>query len=333
MAVNKTEYKDIVKQIKLRQFPPIYVLMGEEPYFIDKLTGLLEESVLTEDEKFMNFSLFYGKDCRVGEVINEARQYPTMSQMRLVMIKETQTLDKKGELDLLEHYIAKPMPSTVLVIAYKYGTIDGRKKWISAAAKTGVVFNSEKLRDYQLPSFIENLAKTSRTTIEPEAVNLLAEYVGADLSLLETTLEKLRLQLGEGKRITADAVANSVGISKDYTPFELLDSLINRNAEKCYRVAAHTTSAIQQTIAVLFNYFSNLMIYHYLADKSNAVTEMKIRPYFLKDYEKGARNYTKMQAFRAVGYLREYDRKSKGSGNFSADSGQLMDELIFKILH
>ena len=113
--------------------------MGEEPYFIDKLTGLLEESVLTEDEKFMNFSLFYGKDCRVGEVINEARQYPTMSQMRLVMIKEAQTLDKKGELDLLEHYIAKPMPSTVLVIAYKYGTIDGRKKWISAAAKTGVV--------------------------------------------------------------------------------------------------------------------------------------------------------------------------------------------------
>lgn len=333
MASGNIKYNDLVKQIKLRQFSPIYILMGEEPYFIDKLTDLLEATVLSEDEKFMNFGLHFGKDCQIREIINEARQYPTMSQLRLVMVKEAQTIDRKTELDLLEHYVAKPMPSTVLVIAYKYGTIDGRKKWLSQASKTGIVFNSEKLRDYNLPPFIENLARASKISMEPEAVEMLAEFIGTDLKLLESTVDKLKLQLGEKKTVTADIVAESVGISKDYSPFELVDALINRDAPKCYRIAEHSSSAIQQTIAVLFNYFGNLIIYHYLPDKSNAAADLKIRPYFLKDYIKGASAYTKMQTFKAVGYLREYDAKSKGMGNISADNKQLMYELIYKILH
>lgn len=324
-----------MQQIKLRQFAPIYVFMGEEPYFIDKLTDAIEQTVLAEDEKFMNLGIHYGKDCKIDELLNEARQYPTMSPLRLVMLKEAQTVDNKNKLDLLEHYLKKPMPTTVLVVAYKYGTIDRRKKWMAAADNIGVVFTSEKLRDYNLSPFIGQLAKNAGISMDAEAVDLLAQYVGADLKLLESTVEKLKLQTGGKKRIGTDIIASSVGISKDYSAFELVSALIDRDHEKCFRIAGHCSAAIQQTIAVLFNYFSGLIIYQYLADKSkeNAVAKLKINPYFLKDYVKGAANYSKMQVFNAIGYLRQYDGKSKGAGNLSADDEALLKELIFKILH
>lgn len=335
MAKQEVTYQDILQQLQLRQFSPIYLLMGEEPYYLDKLTDYFESNILSEDEKLMNQVVYYGKDAQVETIINEAMQFPLMSPYRLVILKEAQTLDNKNKLDLLEHYLKQPAPSTILVITYKYGTIDRRKKWIQQAEKFGVVLDSKKLRDYQVTTFIVSLAKSVKLSIDEEAVAMLIEFIGTDLTQLESVINKFDILLITNRRVTTEIIEKTIGISKDYTAFELVNALIAKDVVRSNRIIMHTTSAIQQIISILFNYFSGLMIYHYLQNKSkdNVVAQLRINPYFVKDYELGARNFSKMKTFKTIGYLREYDAKSKGVNNTSANDLDLLKELIYKILH
>lgn len=331
-------YSDIVKQISIKDFKPIYVLMGGEPYYIDKITELIEASVLTDDEKVMNETIVYGKEADIADVITDARQYPVFSPYRVIYIKEAQLLQNKDKLSLFEKYLEHPVSSTIIVITYKGGTIDKRKAWIKLADKLGVVFTSEQVREYQLPPLIEQMADRAHLDIDKDATELLVEYIGSDLTQLESVIQKFNILLPDGKRrITAEAIEKVVGISKDYNVFELANAMLRKDVRKANLIINHTSEAIQKIIPTLYNNFSNLLIYLYLppgSTDSDAVAALKINPYFVKDYKYAATKYTKMQVFKAIGYLRKYDTMSKGVGYANTqDTLGLMKEMVYRILH
>lgn len=329
-------YDDICKQIKMRQYAPIYVLMGEEQYYIDKICDLLEESVLTEDEKMMNFSMFIGKGNDMADIVNIAHSYPVMAERRLVIVKEAQHDVASARFEKqMEYYLKRPQPSTVFAIACNKA-IDRRKKWIARAAEIGVVYNSEKVREYNLGPVVEKMAREAGFTIEEQAIRMITDYIGADLKTIESTFGKLRILSPEGRRITADMIEKSAGISKDYQPYELTSALINRDAARCYFIASHCSASIRMIIPTLYNFFSRLIAYQYMpagGDKNAVCSALQISPYAYRDYVKAASAYTKMQSYKAIGYLREYARKTNGAGNASASELDLLNELIYKILH
>lgn len=333
-------YASILKQIELRQFAPIYVLMGEEPYYINKIVNALENAILTEEEKLMNLTVRYGNDIKtsknsdiVGTIINDAQRYPMLSEYQVVILKEAQNVDKKDVFDKLQFYLQKPQPNTILIIAYKYGTIDKRKKWLQAAAQIGVVFESKKLYENQVEDFIYTQLKQHKLSMEQDAVRLLLELAGSDLSLIESIVQKFSILLSSGQQITCQLLESTTGMSKKYSTFELQDALISGNVLKANQIILHTNEPIQRIIATLFTYFSNLMIYHYLADKSQAASVLRIQPWALRNYEAGARRFSKMKTFTIIGYLRQYDGKSKGIGTADNTDIHLLKELVYKILH
>lgn len=333
-------YASIMKQIGLRQFAPIYVLMGEEPYYINKIVEALEANILTEDEKTMNLTVRYGNDQRsnknsdiIGSIINDAQRYPMLSEYQVVILKEAQNVDKKDVFDKLAFYLQKPQPKTILIIAYKYGTIDKRKKWLQTASQLGVVFESKKLYENQVEDFINTQLRLHKLNMDTDAVRLLLELAGSDLSLIESIVQKFTILLSEGQRITCELLEKTTGMSKKFSTFELQDALISGNVYKANQIILNTNEPIQRIIATLFTYFSNLMIYHYLKDKSQAAAVLRIQPWALRNYEAGAKRFTKMQTFKIVGYLREYDGKSKGVGTTDNTDVHLLKELVYKILH
>lgn len=333
-------YASILKQIELRQFAPIYVLMGEEPYYINKIVSMLEETILTEEEKMMNLTVRYGNDIKtnknsdiVGTIINDAQRYPMLSEYQVVILKEAQNVDKKDVFDKLQFYLQKPQPNTILIIAYKYGTIDKRKKWLQTATQIGVVFESKKLYENQVEDFIYTQLKQHKLSMEADAVRLLLELAGSDLSLIESIVQKFSILLSSGQQITCDLLEKTTGMSKKYSTFELQDAIIAGNVLKANQIILHTNEPIQRIIATLFTYFSNLMIYHYLADKSQAASVLRIQPWALRNYEAGARRFSKMKTFNIIGYLRQYDGKSKGIGTADNTDIHLLKELVYKILH
>ena len=324
----------------MRQFAPIYVLMGEEPYYINKIVDALESAILTEEEKSMNLTVRYGNDQKsnkngdiVGTLINDAQRYPMLSEYQVVILKEAQNVDKKDVFDKLSFYLQKPQPKTILIIAYKYGTFDKRKKWLQTAAQLGVVFESKKLYDNQVEDFIYALLKQHKLTMQTDVVRLLLELAGADLSLIESIIQKFAILQPEGHAITCELLEKTTGMSKKFSTFELQDALISGNVYKANQIVLNTNEPIQRIIATLFTYFSNLMIYLYLKDKSQAAAVLRIQPWALRHYEAGAKRFSKMKTFKIVGYLREYDGKSKGIGTTDNTDVHLLQELVYKILH
>ncbi len=335
-------YKDIVKQISIKQFMPIYVLMGTEPYYIDKLTELIEASILTDDEKVMNQTTVYGKDANIESIITDARQYPIMAPYRVIFIKEAQMLANKDKLALFGKYLEHPVNSTIIVITYKNGVIDSRKKadkeWLSKAEKLGVVFTSEKIREYQLPPVITQMADKEGLDIDDSAVNLLIEHVGSDLTQIESVMKQFSIMLPTGhRRIDSDTIERVVGISKDYSAFELVNAMLSKDVRKANLIIAHTTAPIQQIIPALFQAYANLLTYLYMPAgslDSAVASTLKIQPFFVKDYKKAAQKYNKRQAFNAIGLLRRYDTMSKGVNcPSSANSFGLLREMVYKIMH
>lgn len=329
-----------MKQIELKQFAPIYVLMGEEPYYINKLVEALENNILTEDEKVMNLTVRYGNDMKsnknsdiVGTLINDAQRYPMLSEYQVVILKEAQNVDKKDVFDKFAFYLQKPQPQTILIIAYKYGTIDKRKKWLQTATKLGVVFESKKLYENQVEDFIYQQLKQHKLSMETDAVRLLLELAGSDLSLIESIVTKFSILLTDGQKITSSLLEKTTGMSKKYSTFELQDALINGQVLKANQIILHTNEPIQRIIATLFTYFSNLLIYQYLKDKSQAASVLRVQPWALRNYEAGARRFSKMKTFQIIGYLRQYDGKSKGVGTADNNEVNLLKELVYKILH
>ena len=321
--------------MQLRQFAPFYLLAGTEPYFIDQLTHYLEANLLTDEEKQLNMTVAYGKEADINALIGTAREFPMLAERRLVILKEAQTMDRKEDkLPKLEAYLNHPSPSTVFVVTYKGGTPDARQKWVKAAVQTGVYFETPSLYENEIPVYLQRMAKQKGLTIDHAAQQLLIDYLGTDLQRLDNTLDRLKTQNG-GRPVNRDDAAACTGISKHNNGFDLQDALVVKDCARCMRVAMNNTDEIYSITAILSGYFSQLLTYEYARDKSEDAlrASLRVSPYQLRKLQTGARYYNKMQAFKAIGLVREYDARSKGFGGTSTDSNILLRELVYKILN
>lgn len=335
----ETTYEEIARNLKNKIYSPVYFLMGEEDYYIDRISDYIMDTVLTETEKEFNLTLLYGSDTDIVSIINAARRYPMMSKYQVVIVREAQNLKN---LDELIHYLQKPMSSTILVICYKHGTLDRRKKITAELEKAGVLFESKKLKDTQLPGFISSYLKRKQVEIEPKASEMMAEFVGTDLNRMAGELEKLIITLPAGQKgITAEQIERNIGISKDYNNFELRNALIEKDVFKANQIVKYfednpKNNPLQVTLAVLFNFFSNLMLAYYAPDKSDQgiASQLGLRsPWQAKDYMAGMRKYTGVKVMQIIGAIRTCDAKSKGIDNPSTPDGELLRELVYFILH
>jgi len=336
---------EILKDLRNRKYKPLYLLHGEEPYFIDMLGNYIEHNLLSEAERGFNQTVVYGKDTDMMTVLNAAKRYPMMSDYQMVLVKEAQDLkwgkedDDKKSIDPLLSYLDNPLPSTVLVFCYKYGKFDKRKKSYKAIEKNGLVFESATLYDNKVPGWIEEFVQEKGYRISPQASALLGEYLGNDLSKIANELEKLMLNITKGQEITPKEIQDNIGISKEYNVFELQTALGRRDVVKANRIinyfeANPKANPIVVVLGTLNNYFTKVLRYHYAADKSpqGLARELGVSPFFIKDYEQAARTFNYAKTMQIIGLLREYDLKSKGV-NSNTDHGGLMKELMFKILH
>ena len=335
----ETTYEEIARNLKNKIYSPVYFLMGEEDYYIDRISDYIMDTVLTETEKEFNLTLLYGSDTDIVSIINAARRYPMMSKYQVVIVREAQNLKN---LDELIHYLQKPMSSTILVMCYKHGTLDRRKKITAELEKAGVLFESKKLKDTQLPGFISSYLKRKQVEIEPKASEMMAEFVGTDLNRMAGELEKLIITLPAGqKRITAEQIERNIGISKDYNNFELRNALIEKDVFKANQIVKYfeenpKTNPLQMTLSVLFNFFSNLMLAYYAPDKSEQgiANQLGLKSSWQsKDYMVAMRKYSGVKVMQIIGEIRYCDAKSKGVGNPSLGDGDLLRELVYKILH
>jgi DNA polymerase-3 subunit delta len=331
-------YDEIISDLKKRIYKPVYFLAGEEPYYIDLITEFIEKNVLDESERSFNQLILYGDDTSVASIIEISRRFPMMSSHQVVIIREAQTLKKIEDLVV---YVEKPLPSTILVINYKYKILDKRTRLYKVLNSQAVYFESSRLRDYQVPAWIDRYMISKGIKSEPSVSAMLTEYLGTDLHKIANELEKLIITLpAEKPLITTALIEKNIGISKDYNNFELQKAVGERNILKANMIVHHFANnpkdnPITLTIASLFSYFSKLLTYHYLRDKSknNVASALKINSFFVKDYEAAASVYNVAKTVRVISLLRSYDMKSKGFGDLSSEPGDLLKELIFKILH
>lgn len=330
-------YPEIIKELKSGKYRPIYFLMGEEAYFIDQVARLIERTALPEDQRSFNQSILYGRDTDILTVMGEAKRYPMMADRVVVMVKEAQHLRNIEE---LASYAEKPLASTVLVLAYKYKTLDKRKKLFKTLSNAHVVLESKKLYDNQIPDWVGQSLKARGYDSTMKARGLIAESLGTDLGRIDKELEKLELVLKPGDTVDENLVEENIGISKDYNNFELINALGEMDFAKAMRIQQYFSANAKDnplvvTIALLYGFFTKLMIMHQATDKTprGLASLLKMNPYFIKDYQRAATHYDLKKLARIIGYLRECDKRSKGIGNASVPDGELLKELIFKIVY
>ena len=330
-------YQKILSELKNKIYRPIYFLHGDEPYYIDQISDYISDNVLSESEKSFNQTVMYGKDVTAEDVDNAARRYPMMANHQVLIVKEAQHMKN---IDKLVYYAQQPLESTILVINFKYKKPDKRKKLFTVLKKKAIIFESKKLYDNQVPDWINNYLSSKKYKINPRASQLLTEFLGTELSKIKNELDKLCLILPKGTEITDSHIEKNIGISKDYNNFELQVALRNKNIKKTYRIVNHFAAnprdnPLVVTISSLYYFFSNIITYHYLKDKSrnNAAAELKVHPFFVKDYQNAANKYSIGKVVNIISYLRECDMKSKGWENVSTSHADLLRELVYKILH
>lgn len=351
------EADQILLDLKRRIFKPIYFLNGEEAHYIDVISDYIENNVLEEADKEFNQTVVYGKDVNLVGVLGLARQFPMMSEYNVVIVKEAQNLkelnksagsDDEGDAKSdgnsatpqFINYINNPQPSTILVFCFKYKTIDKRSAVAKALQKHAVFLESKKLYDNQVPEWINNYVKEKKYTISPKASFLIAEFLGADLGKIANEINKLLISLPAGKEITPELVQDNIGISKDFNVFELQDALAKKDILKANRIINHFAANEKENpaplvLASLYGYFSKILKYHFLADKSKfaAAGALGVNPFFVEGYARAAANYNSAKLKQVFSYLKECDLKSKGVNNSSATYGELLKEMVFKILH
>jgi len=335
----ETGFEELQESIKTGKFYPVYLFQGEEAYYIDQLTDLLIEKVLDDSERDFNQYVFYGLDSDVSTIINTCKRFPLMASRQLVVVKEAQGLKN---IDDLIFYVKQPLLSTILVINFKHGKLDGRKKLSGEIAKSGIVFESKKLYDNQIPAFISNYLRKRKVKIDARSAQMLTDYLGNDLNKLTNELEKLILLLPEENAvITTELIEQNIGISKDYDNFELQKALANKDILKANRIASYYEQnsknyPLQRTLSNLFGFFSNLMICHYENDKSksNLMAVLGFRfDLQITDYLTALQKYKAGKTMQIVSLIRECDARSKGVNNASIPDGSLFKELIYKIMH
>lgn len=332
------EIKQLVNDISKKKLKPIYFLMGEEPYYIDQLSSYIEKNVLSEEEKGFNQMVLYGRDVTVEDIVSNAKRYPMMADYQVVIVKEAQDLSRT--IEKLVDYAKQPQPSTILVMNYKYKTIDKRKSLYKTLQKTGVVYESKKLYENQVGEWIRRVLAGQDYAIAPKAAQMLVEFLGTDLSKINNELEKLKIILPVGTQITAEHIEENIGISKDYNNFELRKAIGERNVLKAHQIVKYFAdnpkdNPMVVTVSLLFNFFSQLLHFHGLNDKSPraVASALKINPYFVNEYISAAHNYPMKKVSAVVATLREFDVKSKGVGANAVPQADLLKELMVKILH
>lgn len=332
-------FEQIKADIKARKYKPVYLFMGDEPYYIDELTEMLTSSVLPEEERDFNQNILYGMETDVRTVITLARSYPMMSDYQLIVIKEAQNLSKIEELEV---YVKNPLNTTILVLNYKNGSLDKRKKLYAEIDKQGVIMESKKIPDYKIPAFISSYIQSKNLSIDQKSAQMLSDYLGNDLSKITNEVAKLLIAIPPSQRqITAELIEENIGISKDFNNFELLNAIINKNIFKVNQIADYfeknpKNNPMIMTMSILFNFFSNLMICYWAKNKTEQgiATELGFRnPYQAKDYVVALKNYNAFKCMEIISLLRTYDAKSKGVDNTSTRDGELLKELLYKITH
>ena len=347
-------FDKIISDLKAKVYKPVYFLQGDEPYYIDAIADYIAEHVLDESEREFNQTILYGKDIDSVRMISEAKRFPMMADKQVIIVKEAQeikdlekttkvtvgTKKKEEEINLLEEYVKNPQTTTILVICFKYKSLDGRKALGKSIAQHGLLFSSAKLYDSEIPGWIEKYAKAQGLVISAHGSALMAEYLGSDLSRISNEIEKLKINLKGRKEIQVDDVQKYIGISKDYNVFEFTNAIGKRDVVKANQIANYFAANPKDNpfifvMANLYSYFSKLLLYHGAPDKSQYAVAgaMGVSPFFVKDYEHAARIYNPDKLRKIIGYLREYDLKSKGIESGDIEPGELMRELLFKILH
>ena len=330
------DFNSIMGELEKKNYHPVYFLSGEETYFIDQIEEYISRNILTEAEKDFNQHILYGKDVDASTIITYARRFPMMANHQVVIVREAQNIK---EIEWLETYVNNPLNSTILVICYKYKTLDKRKNFSKVIAKKGVLLEAKKIYENQVPVWINKYLSDRKYSIEPQAALLMAECLGVELSKIANELNKLIISLPPRARITVNHIEENIGISKDFNVSELQNALGERDILKANRIvnyfASNTTAnPIQKTISFLYNYFQKVLLYHFLEDKNNVASALQVNPYFMKGYIATAQKYPVAKLVNIVSILREYDMKSKGYGSSSATTqGDLYKEMIYKILH
>jgi len=331
------EIRAIVSDIKKGNIMPIYFLMGEEPYYIDKISDFIEENMLDEAEKGFNQQVMYGRDTTIEDIVSSAKRYPMMAERQIIIVKEAQDLSRN--IEKLAAYAENPQSTTVLVINYKYKKLDKRKKLYKIISKSGLIFDSKKLYENQVSDWIRRVLSGRKYKIEPKASQMLVEFLGSDLSKISNELDKLVLILPEDTIINDKHIEENIGISKDFNNFELRKAVGEKNLVKANRIINYFSenpknNPLVMTISLLNNFFTQLLLFHGLQEKSKSAVakSLGVSPYFIDEYFLAARNYPMRKVAQVIATLREADVKSKGVGA-SQSHKEILKELLFKILH
>ncbi|MDO4764119.1 MAG: DNA polymerase III subunit delta [Flavobacteriaceae bacterium] len=335
------DLENILKSIKNKAFLPIYFFHGKEAYYIDLLVKALENNVLTEDEKAFNQTIVYGKDTNYDSIISLAKQFPMMGEYQLIIVKEAQDLKLNDEYQkIFLNYIENPVNSTILVFAHKHDNVNMQKKFAKLLDKKKMLFLSEPVKDYKLAQWIQGECQKMGLKITPNIPQLLAEYIGNDLSRIVNELQKIKFILKDGEVVDEKLIEKHIGISKEYNVFELQKALGTRNATSAMKIT-HYISKNQKSnplvmiISNLYTFYSNVILCHTLRGQSddNIASELKINPFFVKDFKLASQNYPLKHATRAISILREYDLKSKGLGANQTEEAELLKEMVYKLLN
>lgn len=331
------DYKALLKEIASGKFHPLYVLHGEEPLFIDKVSDAIIEHAISEEERDFNQTVVYGKDVDALTIMSEAKSFPFMGERKLIVVREAQEMKDIYELDKL---LESLNPNNIVVLCHKYKKLDGRKEFTKKAPKAGVVFVSDKIRDYQLTDWISNYVREVGYDITPKAAALLGDSIGNELTRIASELDKLSIVLEKGTKISEIHIEENIGISKDYNVFELSNALATRDALKVYQIAHYFDKnpkghEIQAVIPILYKLFTNFMRVHFAAQKTDSylASSLGMNPYAAKELLKNAHNYPPKVLAKNMEVLHNYDLKSKGLGSSSATSGELLHEMLFQLLN
>lgn len=333
-------FQAIMQDLKNRNFAPFYLLMGEESYYIDTISDYIASHVLLPEECDFNQTICFGSDVTAVQVTDMAKRYPMMAEFQVIIVKEAQNI---RSLEALEGYLKKPVKSTILVWCHKNGKIDTRKKVIGLAQAMGVVFESKKLRDYQLPEFIQNYLKSKKASIDPKSCQMIANHIGSDLSRIVSELDKILIYLpNDNRRVTPDIVEKEIGVSKDFNAFELRNAIVSKDIFKANQIIKYfdnnpKAGSLYSFLPLLFSFFQNLMILHYTPNKSSEQDIARAldlnSTWGIKDLITGLKNYSARKTMDIISKIREVDGKSKGLDNPYTGAGELMKELIFYVLH
>jgi DNA polymerase-3 subunit delta len=339
-----TRYDQILNDLKKKIYRPVYLLMGEEPFYIDKVSEYIADHVLDESEKAFNKLVLYGKDTDARNIVFASSRPPMMANYQIVIVKEAQNL-KSTEIEKMEPYLTSPLSSTILVLCLKGKTLDKRTKVYKEIEKHGTILETVKLYDNEMIEWITSYLKTKNVSINPSATAVLADHIGNDLNRIVNELDKLSILLPENNKIiTTEHIEKNIGISKDFNVFELSNAVLSGNVFKANRIINYFgknpgDNPMILIMSSLFSQFQKILKYHAVKRNNKGIqsrdlaVQLGVNPFFLRDYDSAAQKYPILKVVQIIELLREYDLKSKGWNSTGTSDAELLKELVFKIMH